>query len=356
MTEQKEKILLVDADQNLLRHLSFYLQQAGYDVVLARNGQEALERAYAEKPVLTILDLLMPDIAGVEVCRRLRKAHLNMYVIILTAMDSTDFHIAGLEAGADDYIAKPVNPNELIARVRGVLRRTNRIDQPPLPNRERGTAILTQNNFYTDVNRKVQTDRLVNHSPAASNQTAAQYLQLASQAAQLQEMQEARELYLQALKVEPDNETALIWLAWNTSDPYEGVNYLEKLVEAHPENPQFKEYLEAGKKRCAELDQLISGSGVLGYWNTAEQIQQERIRMGKDRRSASVQPVGQLLLRKGYITADQLDTAVVVHEMFARLGEKKKLGEILVEYGYLTKEQLQDVLNEQLTDFNTQFY
>lgn len=354
MTEQREKILLVDADQNLLRHLGFYLQQAGYDVVLAKNGQEALDKAYTENPALTILDLLMPDIAGVEVCRRLRKAHLNMHVIILTAMDSADYHIASLEAGADDYIAKPVNPNELILRVKGVLRRSNRPEYPPLPNRERATSMLPQTNLSPDAAyKKAQTDRLEGPN---QNQTPEQLLQLATQAAQLQELPEARELYLQVLKLDPGNETALIWLAWNASDPYEGVRYLEKLVQDHPENAQFQEFLAAGRRRCEELDQLISGSGVLGYWNTAEQIQQERMTNGRDRRTASITPVGQLLLKKGFITAEQLDTAVVVHEMFARLGESKKLGEILVEYGYLTQKQLQEVLSEQLTDFNTQFY
>lgn len=367
MTEQTEKILLVDADQELLMQLSYHLQRAGYQVMLAENGQEALEKAQKENPALTILDLVMPDIAGVEVCRRLRKAHLSMFVIILTAMDSTDNHIAGLEAGADDYILKPVNPKELILRVKAILRRNARTELPqpdkppasnqtdqlnPIPNllnRQYTTAPLSQSGSL----------RIISPEPAPENpnkQALDEILEAASQVAQLQDVSQARELYLKALKLDPNNETALIWLAWHTPDPYEGVRYLETLVQNHPENAQFQEFLEAGRNRCQELDQLISGSGVLGYWNMAEQIQQDRIQKGTDRRSSSVTPVGQLLLKKGIITAEQLETAVVIHEMFTRLGEPKKLGEVLLEYGYLTQEQLQAVLREQLTDFNSNFY
>jgi DNA-binding response OmpR family regulator len=355
MTQPTEKILLVDADQNLLRQLGTQLYQAGYHVVVAENGQEALARAQQVKPTLTILDLLMPDMAGVEVCRRLRKAHLNMHVIILTAMDSADDHIAGLEAGADDYILKPVNPKELILRVKSVLRRTNQTTylaaNPVRTESPRNTAPLLQNGMPSR-----GTNPLPRQLDPRHVQRVNGVLQVAAQEAQLQNISGARELYLEVLNLDPNNETALIWLAWHTTDPYDGVRFLEKLVENHPENTQFQEFLAAGKRRCQELDQLISGSGVLGYWTMAEQIQQERVTKGLDRRSASVTPVGQLLLQKGYITREQLETAVVVHEMFTRLGEPKKLGEVLLEYGYLTQEQLQTVLSEQVSDFNSNFY
>jgi DNA-binding response OmpR family regulator len=373
MTEQTEKILLVDTDQDLLMQLSYHLQRAGYQVLLAENGQEALEKAQKENPALTILDLVMPDIAGVEVCRRLRKAHLSMFVIILTAMDSPNNHIAGLEAGADDYILKPVNPKELVLRVKAVLRRNNRAEQPQptLQEPQPANSVTNQTDQLKPIpnllNRQFTTAPLSQSSslrpgypePAPENpqkDVLNEVLQDAAQQAQIQDSNKARELYLQALKLDPNNETALIWLAWHTPDPYEGVRFLESLVENHPENAQFQEYLEAGQKRCQELDQLISGSGVLGYWTMAEKIQQDRIQKGTDRRSASVTPVGQLLLKKGIITVEQLETAVVVQEMFTRLGESKKLGEVLVEYGYLTQGQLEAVLSEQITDFNSNFY
>lgn len=361
MSEQYDKILLVDVDQSLLQPLGVYLHQAGYEVVLAKSGQEALEKAQTENPSLTILDLMLPDMAGAELCRRLRKAHLNMHVIILTSMDSTDDHIASLEAGADDYIVKPVNSKEFILRVRRVLQRSNRPEQPKLlPNREQIAGTLPQTNSLPDTadpySRKAQTEPMKASSENLADQTLDQLLKLAGQAAQLQELPRAQELYLRVLELDSNNVTALIWLAWHPGDPYEGVRFLEKLVEKHPENVQLQKFLAAGKRRCQELDQLISGSGVLGYWNMAEQIHQERIQNGKDRRGAPVTPIGQLMLKKGFITAEQLETAVIVHEMFARLGEPKKLGEILLEYRYLTKEQLQEVLSEQMTDFNTQFY
>ena len=363
MTQQFEKVLLVEADQELLMQFSFFLQRAGYQVVMAESGYEALEIAQTEKPALAIVDLKLPDQTGVDACRRLRNAHLNMHVIMLTSSYSPDEHIATLEAGADDFIVKPINPKEFILRVKAVLRRTNRPSQPQaaLQNRQRATAILSQPGLEPDqpadkAAGRRQTSPLDKSEETTGEFTLDELLEQASEAVQLQNKGEAREIYLQALKIDPYNETALTWLAWNTSDAYEGVRFLEKLVEKHPESPKYQEYLAAGKRRVQELDQLISGSGMLGYWTMAEQIMAERNRRGTDRRNAPITPVGQLLLKKGFITPDQLDTAVVVHEMFARLGQPKKLGEVLLEYGYLSKAQLQEVLNEQVVDFNNQFY
>ena len=359
MTQHFEKILLVEADQELLMQFSFHLQRAGYQVVMAENGYEAFEIAQTEKPDLAIVDLKLPDQPGMDVCRRLRNAHLNMHVIMLASSYSPDEHIGSLEAGADDFIVKPINPREFILRVKAVLRRTNRPDQPQaaLQNRQGATGILPERDPVVDIGpSRRQTSPLNMYAEMTGGYTLDQLLEQASDALQLQNTGEVREVYLQVLKIDPYNETALTWLAWHTNDAYEGVRFLEKLVEKHPESTKYQEYLAAGKLRVRELDQLISGSGVLGYWTMAEQIMAERNNRGPDRRSASITPLGQLLLKKGFITQEQLDTAIVVHEMFARLGEPKKLGEVLVEYGYLSKAQLQEVLNEQVIDFNNQFY
>jgi DNA-binding response OmpR family regulator len=360
MSQQVEKILLVATDQELLMQSVFHLQRAGYGVVMAENGREALQTAQVEKPDLAIVDLKLPDASGVDLCRRLRNAHLNIHIIILTSKYSSEDHIASLEAGADDFIIKPVNPTEFVLRVKAVLRRTNRPEQPQavFQNRQRATAILPQNEIAPadKFASKRQTAPLDVYGEMGNNSTLVQLLEQAAEADRAQNSLEARELYLQVLKMDQYNETALTWLAWHTSDAYEGVRYLEKLVEKHPENTKYQEYLAAGKNRIVELDQLISGSGVLNYWTMAEKIQAERTRRGQDRRSAPITPVGQLLLKKKFITQDQLDTAIIVHEMFTRLGQPKKLGEVLLEYGYLTPSQLQEVLNEQLTDFNNQFY
>lgn len=360
MSQQIEKILLVANDQELLMQSTFHLHRAGYGVVMAENGREALDVAQAEKPDLAVVDLKLPDLSGVDICRRLRNSHLNIHVIMLTSGYSPEDHIASLEAGADDFIIKPINPTEFVLRVKAVMRRTNRPEQPQVAfqNRQRATAVLPQNETppADKFASKRQTAPLDVYNDMGNNSTLIQLLQEAAQADQQQNGTEARELYLQVLKMDPYNETALTWLAWHTSDAYEGVRYLEKLVESHPENTKYQEYLAAGKSRVRELDQLISGSGVLNYWTMAEQIQAERTRRGHDRRSAPITPVGQLLLKKKFITQDQLDTAIIVHEMFTRLGQPKKLGEILLEYGYLTSAQLQEVLNEQMNDFNNQFY
>ncbi len=122
MPLHNEKILLADDEQDILMLVNFHLQRAGYQVILAENGREALEKAQQEKPLLAILDRMMPEMDGVEVCRQLREASPGMYIIMLTALATDDHRIGGLEAGADDYIAKPFNPRELTLKVKAMLR------------------------------------------------------------------------------------------------------------------------------------------------------------------------------------------------------------------------------------------
>ena len=127
MAESTGKILLADDEQEVLMLVNFHLQRAGYTVVLAENGLEALEIAAQEKPVLAILDRMMPEMDGVEVCRRLREVSPGMYIIMLTAMADDEQRIDGLEAGADDYMSKPFNAKELILKVNAMLRRGTKI-------------------------------------------------------------------------------------------------------------------------------------------------------------------------------------------------------------------------------------
>src|SRR4051812_1608497 len=122
MALQSDKILLADDEQDILMLVNFHLQRAGFQVILAENGREALEKAEQEKPQLAILDRMMPEMDGVEVCRQLREASPGMYIIMLTALATDDHRINGLEAGADDYIAKPFNPRELTLKVKAMLR------------------------------------------------------------------------------------------------------------------------------------------------------------------------------------------------------------------------------------------
>ena len=119
---QAEKILVVDDEPKLVQNVKAYLEDASYRVVTAADGHEALEVFEREQPDLIILDLRLPKLHGMEVARAVRSAS-TVPIIMLTAQDGDADLIAGLEAGADDYVTKPFNPRELVARVRAVLRR-----------------------------------------------------------------------------------------------------------------------------------------------------------------------------------------------------------------------------------------
>lgn len=127
MSGQSEKILLADDEHDILMLVNFQLQRAGYQVLLAENGREALEIAQRERPALAILDRMMPEMDGVEVCKRLRQSQPDMYVILLTALGTEDQRVLGLEAGADDYISKPFSGKELVLRVKAMLRRSQQL-------------------------------------------------------------------------------------------------------------------------------------------------------------------------------------------------------------------------------------
>jgi len=116
-------ILLVDDEANILELNRMYIENAGYTVCMARDGIEALTQFRAMHPALVVLDLMMPEVDGWEVCRRLRQEG-PIPIIMLTARAEDIDRIVGLELGADDYMTKPYNPRELVARIRAVLRRT----------------------------------------------------------------------------------------------------------------------------------------------------------------------------------------------------------------------------------------
>jgi two-component system alkaline phosphatase synthesis response regulator PhoP len=134
------KILVVDDEANIVKLVRAYLEQAGFIVVTAADGQTGLIQARREKPDLVVLDLGLPAIDGLDVARTLRREG-NVPIIMLTArVDDTD-RIIGLELGADDYVTKPFNPRELVARVRAVLRRTSGA-APQAPEQLRAGEIL----------------------------------------------------------------------------------------------------------------------------------------------------------------------------------------------------------------------
>lgn len=116
------KILVIDDEPQIIEVLTSYLKKDGFHVIAAADGTKALQIAEREEPDLILLDLMLPDIDGYEVCRALRKRS-NVPIVMLTARDEETDKIVGLELGADDYITKPFSPREVLARVRAVLRR-----------------------------------------------------------------------------------------------------------------------------------------------------------------------------------------------------------------------------------------
>lgn len=138
----EETILVVDDEANIRDLARMYLEQEGYRVLTANDGRLALEAIQAEAPSLMVLDLMLPEMDGWEVCRRVR-AGSNLPILMLTARDDDIDKIVGLELGADDYLTKPFNPRELVARVRAILRRTGTaVQQPESERRQLGNVVL----------------------------------------------------------------------------------------------------------------------------------------------------------------------------------------------------------------------
>jgi len=120
-----ERILVCDDEPQIRRALNLILRDAGYEVLLAATGEEALDQAALVGPHLAIVDLMLPDLHGIEVCRRLREWS-EIPILILSAIGDEQTKIEALQHGADDYVTKPFGPGELVARVKAALRRAGR--------------------------------------------------------------------------------------------------------------------------------------------------------------------------------------------------------------------------------------
>src|SRR5437763_13504024 len=125
------RVLVVDDDPQLRDALSRALELDGYDVSTASNGVKALDAISSARPDLMVLDVMMPYVGGLDVCRTLRERKDRLPILVLTARDEVGDRVAGLDAGADDYLTKPFAPEELRARIRALLRRTTPEEDDP---------------------------------------------------------------------------------------------------------------------------------------------------------------------------------------------------------------------------------
>jgi len=144
---QAQTILVVEDESSIASFVALYLKNAGYGVQTVGTGSEAIETVESGRPALVVLDLMLPDIDGIEVCRRIRQRS-DVPVLMLTARDEDIDKIIGLEVGADDYLTKPFNPRELVARVKSILRRSG----PEV--RDKPTAQITHGDLHIDSGRR----------------------------------------------------------------------------------------------------------------------------------------------------------------------------------------------------------
>ncbi|SEA49733.1 two-component system, OmpR family, alkaline phosphatase synthesis response regulator PhoP [Thalassobacillus cyri] len=122
-----EKILIVDDEESIVTLLKYNIEQAGFKTEVAYTGSEALHKAESDDFDLIVLDVMLPEMDGMEVCKQLRVNQMDTPVLMLTAKDDEFDKVLGLELGADDYLTKPFSPREVVARIKAILRRSNRV-------------------------------------------------------------------------------------------------------------------------------------------------------------------------------------------------------------------------------------
>jgi len=147
MASRVQTVLVVEDETSIASFVALYLKNAGYRIGTVGTGKDALERVASEEPDLVVLDLMLPDMDGLEVCKRIRKGS-DVPILMLTARDEDVDKIIGLEVGADDYLTKPFNPRELVARVKSILRRA------APARRERESAVITHGELSIDAGRR----------------------------------------------------------------------------------------------------------------------------------------------------------------------------------------------------------
>ncbi|MEL6148324.1 MAG: response regulator transcription factor [Chloroflexota bacterium] len=212
-----EKVLVIDDEETTVQLITILLDRRGYEVVKAFSAEEGLRLAYRHQPDLVLLDIMMPDMDGWEVCKRLREMS-DVPIIFLTARDETTDIVRGLEMGADDYVVKPYNNEELVARVRAHLRRS------PRPNVSEELAFNNGEFRINFMNREVKVrDELKHLTPKEFNLLGV--------------------LVRNAGRVVPRNE--LVTQAWGDEygDAIDSlklyIHYLRQKVEVNPTRPEY---------------------------------------------------------------------------------------------------------------------
>ncbi len=148
---QKEKILVVDDEKNICDLLRMYLEKEGYAVVMAHNGMDAVRIFSSENPDLVLLDIMLPQLDGWQVCREIRKTS-EKPIIMLTAKDEVFDKVLGLELGADDYVTKPFDTKEIVARIKAVLRRTSAVKETDVKEVKYDKLSVNLTNYEMKVN------------------------------------------------------------------------------------------------------------------------------------------------------------------------------------------------------------
>ena len=151
---QREKILVVDDDKNICDLLRMYLEKEGYTVVMAHTGLDAVNTFNSENPDLVLLDIMLPQLDGWQVCREIRKTS-EVPIIMLTAKDEVFDKVLGLELGADDYVTKPFDTKEIVARIKAVLRRTSVVKNEDIKEVHYDKLSINLTNYEMKVNGEV---------------------------------------------------------------------------------------------------------------------------------------------------------------------------------------------------------
>ena len=158
-SQAQARVLVVDDEPALVELVRYNLERAGFAVDVAHSGDEALRRVLRDPPDAIVLDILLPGLDGLEVCRQLRRRDLHVPVLMLTALGGETDRVVGLEVGADDYLGKPFSPRELVARVRALLRRSRwaqggASEGSPAADDGRGSGLLSAGDLVIDRERR----------------------------------------------------------------------------------------------------------------------------------------------------------------------------------------------------------